>query len=156
MSSFNHFSQCAKVTDRLSDLLEPPYLLLVFFSACLAKLWKCMRIWPSVTDGNVRKKDQMNDTEYMTEVADVLDIYIYIWIWFSSRLYLCAWGKPICSPPHLSEDSTVSPLKTFQCWSDLRWPFLILSREIVELFSFHTSLLQAIKGLICPWLCACV
>ena len=36
-----------------------------------------MRIWPSVTDGNVRKKDQMNDTEYMTEVADVLDIYIY-------------------------------------------------------------------------------
>ena len=36
-----------------------------------------MRIWPNVTDGNVRKKDQMNDTEYMTEVADVLDIYIY-------------------------------------------------------------------------------
>ena len=40
------------------------------------------------------------------------------------------------SPPHLSGVSPMLPLKQFQCWSDWRWPFLILSRKIVEHFLF--------------------
>ena len=78
-----------------------------------------MRIWPNVTDGNLRKKDQMNDTDYMTEVADVLDIYIYVNL-FQFKVVSVRLGKAhMLSIPYLSEDSTVSPLKALQCWSDL-------------------------------------
>ena len=40
--------------------------------------------------------------------------------------------KPIFGPPRLSEVFPVLPLKQFQCWSDGWWPFLVLSRKIVE------------------------
>ena len=50
-----------------------------------------MRIWPNVTDGNLRKKDQMNDTDYMTEVADVLDMYICEFV--SVQGCVCALGE---------------------------------------------------------------
>ena len=39
--------------------------------------------------------------------------------------------KLVCTPPHLSEVSPVSPLKLFQCLSDWWWPSLILSRKII-------------------------
>ena len=60
-----------------------------------------MRIWPSVTDGNVRKKDQMNDTEYMTEVADVLDIYIYMNLVQFKIVSVCLGKAHMLSTPSL-------------------------------------------------------
>ena len=43
-------------------------------------------------------------------------------------------GKPIWVPPRLSGVSPMLPWKQFQCWSDWRWPFLVLSWKIVERF----------------------
>ena len=53
-------------------------------------------------------------------------------------------GRPICAAPHLSGVSPMLPLKQFECWSDWRWPFLILSRKIVERFLFLRLSPQAI------------
>ena len=39
--------------------------------------------------------------------------------------------KLICAPPRHSEISPMLPLKHFQCSSNWRWPFLVLSRKIV-------------------------
>ena len=62
--------------------------------------------------------------------------------------------KPICAPPRLSEVSPTLPLKRFQCSSDWRWPFLVLSQgRSSSASSFYASLLQAID-VWCPWLCA--
>ena len=57
-------------------------------------------------------------------------------------------GSSICAPPRLSGVSPMLPLKQFQCWSDSwRWPFLDLSRKMVERFLFlRLSLFQAIDS----------
>ena len=53
------------------------------------------------------------------------------------------WEKPIRAPPRLSEVSPTLPLKRFQCSSDWRWPFLVLSRKMVWRFpALSTPLLQ--------------
>ena len=46
-------------------------------------------------------------------------------------------GKPIYSfHPVFQEFPPMLPLKQFQCWSDWRWSFLVISRKIVERFLF--------------------
>ena len=45
-------------------------------------------------------------------------------------------GKPTCAPSRYSGVSTVMPLKQFQFSSNWRWPFLVLSKTIVERFLF--------------------
>ena len=66
-----------------------------------------------------------------------VDRQLGIWmVQFSSRWYLCAWESSYMCSTHLSGVSPVLPLKQFQCWSDWRWPFLILSRKIFERFLF--------------------
>ena len=38
--------------------------------------------------------------------------------------------------PRLSGVSPMLPLKQLHCWSDCRWPFLVLTKKIVERFLF--------------------
>ena len=45
-------------------------------------------------------------------------------------------GRPMFAPPRLSGVSPMLPLKQLQCWSDCRWPFIVISRKIVERFLF--------------------
>ena len=63
-------------------------------------------------------------------------------------------GKSIRAPPSLSELSLVLPLKEFQCWSDWRWSFLVLSRKVVERFLFLPFLSSRRSMAWCPPLCA--
>ena len=77
------------------------------------------------------------------------------WVQFSSGWYLRAQESPYALHP-VSGVSPMLPLKQFQCWSGWQWPFLVLSRKIVEHFSFYASLLQAINGEMSLALCPLV
>ena len=67
---------------------------------------------------------------------------------FSSRWLLCTREVPYALHPISQEFPAMLPLKQFQCWSDCRWPFLILSRKIIEHFLFLClSLIDGVMSL---------
>ena len=73
---------------------------------------------------------------------------------FSWRWYLCAWESTSGLHP-VSQEFPQCCLwnSSDQCWSDWRWPFLVLSRNIVERFLFLHLFLQAIDGVMFLALC---
>ena len=54
--------------------------------------------------------------------------------------------KPICAPPRLSEVSSMSPLKRFQCSFIDDGPLSSFQGRSSSASSFHASLLQAVDG----------
>jgi len=66
---------------------------------------------------------------------------------FSSRWYVCAQKKPVCTPPHLWEVSPMLPLKQFQCFI---WLTMALSCHIKEDCRVPLSTRWSMA-----WLCTC-
>ena len=73
----------------------------------------------------------MNQTEEMHEKKKIMFQtftvdYPFSSVQFNSRWYLCAREGPYALHP-ISGVFPMLPWNRFQCWSDWRWPFLILS-----------------------------